>query len=292
MIVLALGFAIFAYNRFKITVVQKKIIEQQNKETLKQKEIITQKNNAVLDSINYAKRIQEGLLASKQTLNNNLNDYFVTFKPKDIVSGDFYWSAEYSNQFYLAICDSTGHGVPGAFMSLLNIALLSEAIKEKQIQEPHLIFNEVRRRLIEIISADGYKDGFDGVLIRIQKTPLGIKLDYVAANNEPVLIRNNQFVKLQNDRIPVGKSDDLKPFNLFSIDIKSGDTLYLYTDGYADQFGGEKQKKFKRKNLNDLLLRNSHLEMDSQWIELNKAFELWKGEEEQVDDVCVVGIKF
>lgn len=292
LIVLALGFAVFAYNRFKISESQKLIIEKQNKETLEQKEIITQKNNAVFDSINYAKRIQEGLLASKQTLNENLEDYYILFKPKDIVSGDFYWSAEYGNQFYLAVCDSTGHGVPGAFMSLLNIALLSEAIKEKQIKEPHLIFTEVRRRLIEIISADGYKDGFDGVLIRIEKTELGTKIEYVAANNEPILIRDGQFVKLQNDRIPVGKSDDLKPFNLYSIDVKQGDTLYLYTDGYADQFGGEKLKKFKRKNLNDLLLQNSHLEMDTQWIELNKAFEQWKGEEEQVDDVCVAGIKF
>ena len=226
-------------------------------------------------------------------LSRNLKDYYTFFKPKDIVSGDFYWSTENEQDFYLAVCDSTGHGVPGAFMALLNIALLSEAIKEKNIKEPHLIFNEVRARLIEIISADGHKDGFDGVLIRIEKTSTNsIKLHYSAANNEPLLVRDNKIIKLSGDRIPVGKSDELKPFTLYTIDIETGDTLYLYTDGYADQFGGPLMKKFKRSRLNELLAFNAHLPMDTQWQIINDLFNDWKGEEEQIDDVCILGIKF
>lgn len=290
---LALGFIIFAYNRVKVISSKNKLIELKNKQSEEQKLVILQKNKEVKDSLNYAKRIQEGLLASDKLLTKNLKKYFVFFKPKDIVSGDFYWSTEYQNSFYLAICDSTGHGVPGAFMSLLNIALLSEAIKEKQIKEPHLIFNEVRERLIEIISADGHKDGFDGILIRIEKPINGaIKLQYAAANNEPILVRDNQVLKLAADRMPVSKSDFNKSFTLQTIDIIEGDTLYLYTDGFADQFGGEQQKKFKRKHLNDLLCKNSNRDTDHQWQILNNTFNDWKQNEEQIDDVCVVGIQF
>ena len=293
LIVFSICFGVFAYNRFKISSNQHKLIQAKNIQTEEQKAVIAQKNHEVQDSLNYAKRIQDGLLASRKNLEDNLKKHFVFFKSKDIVSGDFYWSTEYQRNFYLAVCDSTGHGVPGAFMALLNIALLSEAIKEKQIIEPHLIFNEVRNRLVEIISADGHKDGFDGILIRLSKMDEDhTLLQYAAANSEPVLVRNNQFVKLGGDRMPVGKSDDIDSFTLHTIDIQTGDTLYIYTDGYADQFGGEALKKFKRKNLNELLLKNVHLPMEDQLDILKNNFNTWKGEEEQVDDVCVLGIKF
>lgn len=228
------------------------IIAQQKKE-------IEHKHQETTDSINYAKRIQDGLLASEQSLKSNFNDFFMLFKPKDIVSGDFYWATEYQGNFYFTVSDSTGHGVPGAFMSLLNISLLSEAIKERHITEPHLIFNEVRMRLGEIITAEGNKDGFDGVLMKL----LGNKLEYVAANNELVLIRNGELLKMPNNRMPVGKSDKVESFITHAIELQKGDCVYLFTDGYPDQFGGSKGKKFMSKKLKEILVSNSNFQCSS-----------------------------
>lgn len=252
-----------------------------------QKAEIEHKHQETTDSINYAKRIQDGLLATEQTLQKNFENYFMLFKPKDIVSGDFYWGTEYQGVFYFSVCDSTGHGVPGAFMSLLNISLLSEAIKERHITEPHLIFNEVRMRLSEIIVAEGNKDGFDGVLIKKQ----GHRLEYVAANNELILIRNGEILKMPSDRMPVGKSDKANSFTAHVIELQKDDCVYLYTDGYPDQFGGSKGKKFMSKKLKELLLANAHLPMSEQKKLLDSMFNEWIGNLEQTDDVTIFGFK-
>lgn len=265
------------------------IIAFQKQEVQHQKELVDEKQKEILDSIHYAKRIQAALLANKDLVDKNLPENFILFKPKDIVSGDFYWATEHDNKFYLAICDSTGHGVPGAFMSLLNIGFLSEAIKEKNIDKPNEIFNYVRNRLISSISNEGQKDGMDGILICWDiKTR---ELTYAAANNEPILISNNQIMELPKDRMPVGKGENEKSFGIHTVKYQAGDTLYLYTDGYADQFGGPKGKKFKYKQLNELLLSvsNSPLAMQAETLNLN--IEKWKGDLEQVDDICIVGIK-
>ena len=211
------------------------------------------------------------------------------FKPKDIVSGDFYWATEHNNKFYLAVCDCTGHGVPGAFMSLLNIGFLNEAIKEKNIAGPGEIFNYVRKRLISSISGDGQQDGMDGILLCIDKTTN--EITYSAANNEPVLISNNQILELPKDKMPVGKGEKIDSFKTHAIKLNAGDTLYLYTDGYADQFGGTKGKKFKYKALNELLFSIKDESMENQKELLNTTIEKWKGNLEQVDDILIVGIK-
>jgi len=255
----------------------------------KQKEIIEEHQKETIDSINYAKRIQYALLAHDDILKKNLLEYFILFKPKDIVSGDFYWATEHHNKFYLAICDSTGHGVPGAFMSLLNIGFLSEAIKEKNIEKPNEVFNYVRKRLIDSISNDGQQDGMDGILLCIDKTLN--QISYAAANNEPILVSDNNIIELQKDKMPVGKGEKKESFSLFTINANKGDTLYLYTDGYADQFGGPKGKKFKYKQLNELLLSINDKQMEHQKDELNSVIEKWKGNLEQVDDILVIGIK-
>jgi serine phosphatase RsbU (regulator of sigma subunit) len=248
-----------------------------------------------IDSINYAKRIQYALLANNELLKASLTQHFVMFKPKDIVSGDFYWATEHQGKFYLAVCDSTGHGVPGAFMSLLNIGFLSEAIKENNIEKPNEILNYVRKRLIESIGNNGQQDGMDGILICFDNRSSPPKIVYSAANNAPVLISNNNLgtecVELPKDKMPVGEGEKKDSFTLHTINIQKGDTLYLYTDGYADQFGGPKGKKFKYKNLNELLLSVSGLPFDEQGQQLLAVFENWKGALEQVDDVCVIGIK-
>ena len=275
-------FSIFLYNRFKLTKKQNEIIQQQ-------KSIVEESRKEIVDSINYAKKIQYALLANKELLDKNLESYFVLFNPKDIVSGDFYWAAEHENNFYLAVCDSTGHGVPGAFMSLLSIGFLSEAIKEKNIKEPNKVFDYVRKRLIESITNENQKDGFDGILLRFNRDIN--EITYAASNNRPVIISNNQLHSLNCDKMPVGKGEKNDEFSLNTIQANKGDIIYIYTDGYADQFGGEKGKKFKYKPLNDLLLSVSQKELSTQKDILNNTFESWKGILEQVDDVCIMGIK-
>ncbi|MBL7913184.1 MAG: tetratricopeptide repeat protein [Bacteroidia bacterium] len=288
--ILVAVFLFVIYKRLQLTRKQKEIINIQKQETEEQKAIIEEKQKEIVDSINYAKRIQFTLLANDNLLNNNLAEYFVLFQPKDIVSGDFYWATKKENRFYLAVCDCTGHGVPGAFMSLLNISFLNEAITEKNISEPHEIFNHVRHRLIENISQNGGQDGMDGILICIDT--LMNTLTYSAANNSPVLVNGNNFIELPKDKMPVGKGERDHSFTLQSIDIKKGDTLYLYTDGYADQFGGPKGKKYKYKQLNNYLLSIHQLPVKEQNLSLVNSFRDWKGNLEQVDDVCVVGIRF
>jgi len=247
----------------------------------------------ILDSINYAKKIQYALLANKTFIDANLKNNFVFFKPKDIVSGDFYWATHSLNSkkeecFYLACCDSTGHGVPGAFMSLLSIGFLSEAINEKHIEQPNEVFNYVRSRLVNSVTGEGQKDGFDGILLCFNKTTN--EISYASAYNKPILIEEGNIIELPTDKMPVGLGVRDASFTHFTITHKPNSKLYLYTDGYADQFGGDKGKKFKYKQLNDLLLAHSDDLMQNQSKKLDTQLTVWQGDLEQVDDICVIGI--
>lgn len=313
-LVLTAGLAFFIFRGLKIQRQANVIITQQKNE-------VEEHRKEILDSIQYAKRIQNTLLAHHDFLDEHLPNNFVLFKPKDIVSGDFYWATLVGSKhtaqgsgyksttidrqlFYLAVCDSTGHGVPGAFMSLLNIGFLNEAINEKNILEPNKVLDYVRQRLTNSVSKEGQKDGFDGILLCIEMPFLEsdteqepdedkvLKISYAAAHNAPVLVSNKELIELPKDKMPVGVGERQEGFALHTINLKKSDTLYLYTDGYADQFGGPKGKKFKYKALNDLLISNSGLPLNQQLIALEQAFLNWKGDLEQVDDVCVVGIKF
>ncbi len=254
-----------------------------------QKDLVEKKQKEILDSITYARRIQTALLTQDVVINKNISDHFNFFKPKDIVSGDFYWVAKKGDLLYFAVCDSTGHGVPGAFMSLLNINFLNEAINEKNITKPNEIFNYVRAELIDSISKEGQQDGFDGVLLCINT--ITKQISYAAANNKPLLISGTEMKQLETDKMPVGQSVKEGLFRLFNLTLNSSETLYLYTDGYADQFGGPKGKKFKINELNKLLHSINHLQMQEQKQKLIAHFDLWKGELEQVDDVLLFGIK-
>jgi serine phosphatase RsbU (regulator of sigma subunit)/tetratricopeptide (TPR) repeat protein len=293
-------FSIFMVNRFRVTNKQKKIIEIKEQETQKQNLIITEqkhlveeKHKEITDSINYAERIQRSFLATKELLDENLKDYFVLFKPKDVVSGDFYWASILNNgNFALVTADSTGHGVPGAIMSLLNVTSLEKAIEAHF--EPSDILNATRKTIIERLKKDGSehggKDGMDASLIAFDFKQK--QLHIAAANNPVWIVRENNLIEVKPDKMPVGKHDkDSTPFNQQTINIQKGDVIYAITDGYPDQFGGEKGKKFMSKNLKELLQANAHLPMEEQKALLDTTFKNWVGYLEQVDDVTILGVR-
>ncbi|MCW3078031.1 MAG: protein serine/threonine phosphatase [Bacteroidetes bacterium] len=325
-LMLVLVFVVYKSSRAKhaankLLSLQKQEIEIKNSELhssknelQKQKDLVDQKQKEIVDSINYAQRIQYTLLANDAFLKEHLRDYFVIFKPKDIVSGDFYWAASASGKqnagsaqpqapncelFYLAVCDSTGHGVPGAFMSLLSIGFLSEAINEKGIREPNKIFDYVRMRLVENVSKETQKDGFDGLLLCIDNA--NKQITYASANTKGITIKNGILTELKTDKMPVGAGEKQNEFSLFKMDYSEGAMLYLFTDGYADQFGGPvirrqegsfgKGKKYKTKQLQQLLLNVAGKELSIQKQIIDNSFNEWKGDLEQVDDVCLVGFK-
>ena len=297
---LVLVFAGFMVNRFRVTNKQKLIIELKEIETQKQNVVITQqkhlveeKHKEITDSINYAERIQRSFLATKEILDENLNNYFVLFKPKDVVSGDFYWASILNNgNFALVTADSTGHGVPGAIMSLLNITSLEKAVE--QINNPNEILTHTRTTIINRLKKDGSehggKDGMDASLIVFDFKQK--QLHIAAANNPVWIVRENILIEIKPDKMPIGRHDnDSTNFTQQTIDLQKGDVIYAITDGYPDQFGGEKGKKFMSKNLKQLLLANSHLPMDEQKVLLDTTFKNWVGDFEQVDDVTVIGIR-
>lgn len=259
---------------------------------------LEEKNKDITDSINYAQKIQAALMASDSFLQKNLNEYFIYYKPKDIVSGDFYWAEKSGTRFLFSVCDCTGHGVPGAFMSLLNISKLNETVNDKKITSPDHVFNRVRERIVKALNPQGTeeerKDGMDAVLCSFDFENL--KLDFTCANNPLWLIRNENgqtiLHEYKTNKMPVGVySGPKNDFTLHSLDLQKGDCIYIFTDGYADQFGGSKGKKFKYAQLKELLLSINHLPMPKQQMQLQKKIISWKGELEQVDDILVAGIR-
>jgi serine phosphatase RsbU (regulator of sigma subunit) len=297
LLLMALFFFILL-NRFRITNKQKNLIQEKELETRNQKFVIEEKHKEITDSINYAERIQRSFLATKTILDEHLKDYFVFFKPKDVVSGDFYWGTKLSNgNFTLCTADSTGHGVPGAIMSLLNITSLEKAVET--YDEPKEILNATRKIIIERLKKDGSKeggkDGMDCSLIVFDKAKN--KITYAAANNPIWIIRKNEeglaeLVEAKPDKMPVGKHErDTIPFLQNEIELLKGDVIYTLSDGMPDQFGGPKGKKYKYSKLKEFLIAISDLPMSEQHEKIKSEFENWKGELEQVDDVTLIGIK-
>jgi ligand-binding sensor domain-containing protein/serine phosphatase RsbU (regulator of sigma subunit) len=270
------------------------VVEQRTLKISEQKQLIEQKHKEITDSINYAERIQRSFLATTEQLDLYLKDYFIFFQPKDVVSGDFYWCSLLSNNdFAFVTADSTGHGVPGAIMSLLNISSLERAV-EQNVIEPADILNHARKTIINRLKKDGTteggKDGMDCSLLCFNLQSNSLK--YAAANNPVWIVRENEVIELTPDKMPVGKHEkDSISFVQHIVQLQKGDTIYALTDGFPDQFGGEKSKKFMSKNLRELLAVNTHLPMLEQKQLLEKTFKEWKGNLEQVDDVTVIGIR-
>lgn len=290
---LALLSAIFFFNAYRTKRKANVLLERQKTEIERQKHIIEVKNKDITDSISYAERIQSALLTSDHYIQKHFGEHFVLFLPRDIVSGDFYWGYEKDGSFFFTAADSTGHGVPGAFMSMIGVSLLNEIVIERKISNPALILDILREEIINRLNPDGKaerKDGMDMVLIRYDKT--AHELDYAAANNSFYIVRKGSVLIQPADKMPVGAHDGTAlGFTRQRIPVEKGDLIYLFTDGYADQFGGQKGKKFKYKQLEDLLLQVAPLPCSEQKKILEDTFLSWKGNLEQVDDVLVAGFR-
>jgi len=281
-----------------------KLLHQKNAEITYQKEVLEEKNKEISDSIKYAKRIQEAILPSRYSLSNQLKNGFVFFKPKDIVSGDFYWleslpnSSDNESIVYFAAADCTGHGVPGAMVSVVCSNALSKALLEEHITDTGKLLDRTRELVVKRFekSEEDVKDGMDISLCKLDLTisqnNIGTStLQWSGANNPLWIIRNNELIEYKPNKQPIGKTDNPTPFTTHTIELKQNDTLYVFTDGYQDQFGGERGKKFKTSQLKQLLLSLQKNTMDEQKELLNEAFNKWKGSEEQVDDVCIIGVR-
>lgn len=309
-LLLVLLFAVFMYNRFRVTQKQKLIIEVQKQEVEQQKHLVEEKSKEITDSINYAKRIQEAILPSRDALNEALKDGFILYKPKDIVAGDFYWmetikgdeSRVMSNENQLpnthnsqlilfAAADCTGHGVPGAMVSVVCNNALNRSVREFGLTEPGKILDKTRELVIQEFSKseEDVKDGMDISLCALNINEK--KLQWSGANNSLWIIRNNELIEIKPDKQPIGKTENPRPFSTHLIESQEGDTIYIFTDGFVDQFGGEKGKKYKSSQLKELLLSIQNLTMDEQRIALNASFHNWKGELEQIDDICIIGVR-
>ncbi len=280
-------FAAFVYNRFRVTKKQNLIIEAQ-------KQLVEEKNKEITDSINYAKRIQTAILPSSRIVNAYLPETFIFYKPKDIVAGDFYWLQKTENEVLIAACDCTGHGVPGAMVSVVCNNGLNRSVREYGLTDPGKILDKTREIVIAEFekSDEDVKDGMDISLCSLS----GNTLKWSGANNPLWIFKRNgvngiERIEIKPDKQPIGKYADPKPFTTHTIELCKGDTIYLFTDGFQDQFGGEKGKKLKASKLRELLLSIQHLDMDTQMQKLETEFETWRGELEQNDDVCLIGVR-
>jgi serine phosphatase RsbU (regulator of sigma subunit) len=270
-------------------------VEERTTEINFQKKIIEQRNRDIVESIRYAKRIQEAILPEKQELLTFFPESFILYEPKDIVSGDFYWTLNRNDHVFYAIADCTGHGVPGGFMSMLAISLMNEIVIEKGMDEPADILNMLRVKIILALKQTGAsgenKDGMDMIFCRFNKKDN--TLTYAAANNPLWIVRNGEMLVFPADKQPVGVNmvDAVESFNQHTIQLQKNDCIYAITDGYADQFGGPKGKKFSHKRLKDLLVNISGKDMNAQHETLGSTLKEWKGNLEQVDDISLAGIR-
>ncbi len=257
-----------------------------------QKELAV-KNKKLTDSINYAQRIQHSMLPTNKDLDEFLKEHFLFYQPKDIVSGDFLWIKKYNHHIVLAVADCTGHGVPGAFMSMLGISLLNEIVSKSKLEVPGKILDQMRegvkRALQQSGRTDEARDGMDIALCIINNETMNLK--FSGAFNSVYIIRNKELIELKGDRQPVAIYHHENEFSSHQIELQKGDNIYLFSDGFVDQYGSETNKKYLIKNFKTLLIESSHLPLVEQYKIINESFKSWKGDLEQIDDVIVLGFR-
>ncbi|TXB64797.1 tetratricopeptide repeat protein [Vicingus serpentipes] len=289
-------FLVFVFNRLQVTKKQKVVIEGQKQEVEQQKEVVElahheleEKNQEIMDSITYAKRIQNAILPPLKLVKEYLQESFILYKPKDIVAGDFYWLEHKEDIILFAAADCTGHGVPGAMVSVVCNNGLNRSVREYGLTDPGEILNKTREIVIAEFekSEEEVKDGMDIALCSLE----GNILKYAGANNPLWIIRDGEIIETKADKQPIGKFDELLPYKTHTFELQKGDSIYIFSDGYVDQFGGEKGKKFKAKAFRELLLSIQETPMEEQKTKIDNAFENWRGNLEQIDDVCVIGVR-
>ncbi len=283
------------YNLTRKEIISRMALQESNKQLEITNEIIEEKNKSITDSINYAEKIQSAILPDERSFAHVLSDSFVLYKPKDILSGDFYWLNQKEDCLLFAAADCTGHGVPGALMSMLGCTFLNEIVNEKQITEPARILSELRERIISILKQNQdkteRKDGMDIALCKIELQKK--RLLYSGAFNPLWVLRKGGLIEFKANKFPIGTFVGEKmEFVSHEFQLEKGDCIYLFTDGYADQFGGPSNKKFNYKRLSALLLEINSLSMQEQKNKLEQAMEAWKKQTEQVDDMLVIGIRY
>lgn len=261
---------------------------------LKQREIIIRKNKEIMADIRYASRIQQAILPNLDFIKENTYDYFILHQPKSHVSGDFYWLSCLGDKKVIAVGDCTGHGLSGALMHMLGSVYLNEIVSKGDFETASDILDQLRDHIMHSLNQTGEsgeaQDGLDIALCIIDCETK--KMQYAGANNPIYIIRNKELIEIRGDRMPVGIHINFnKPFTNHLIDIKSNDQLYLFSDGYADQFGGPKGKKFRYKQFKELILSISDKPMDIQKEIINNTHDKWRGSAEQIDDILVFGLK-
>lgn len=301
-------FLIIVINRLRVTRKQKLIIEQQKREVESQKQIIEENHQSIKSSINYAKRLQNAILPNTKELNTHLPNNFIFYQPKDVVSGDFYWFKYINGQSFLAVADCTGHGVPGALVSVVCSNALNRSAKEFNLNDPAKILDKTRDLVIETFSKKGgnVKDGMDINLCKFSND----KLTYSGANNPLWIVRkinlltdeeksrkgtlvidNMALIEYKADRQPIGDYEMAEPFTQSEVKLFKTDMVYLFSDGFADQFGGVNNKKYKYLPFKNFLISISQLNVNQQKEKIIEEFNNWKGDNIQIDDICVVGVK-
>lgn len=283
-----------------------KKVSERTKEVEAQREVVEEKNKEIIDSIVYAKRLQTAILPPDKLIKEWIPNSFIHYLPKDIVAGDFYWGEKIDNNIFFAAADCTGHGVPGAMVSVICSNALNRSVKEFNLINPAEILDKVRELVIETFekSESEVKDGMDISLAVMDLKSL--KLQWAGANNPLYIVRKNSLIdnieellhddsssliEYKADKQPIGKYASEKPFTNNTIELLKEDTLYMFTDGFPDQFGGERGKKYKSINFKKLILSITSLGMKEQEEALQIEFDSWKKDLEQIDDVCIVGVR-
>ncbi len=273
---------------------QNQILEKINEEVLFQKKEIEEINHDLTESINYAKRIQEAFLPELSEMQKELENFFIFYQPRDIVSGDFYWFQKVGNQYFIGIADCTGHGVPGAFMSLIGHNILNELVNQKEIRTTSTILEQLHQEIFRRLkqAESGSKDGMDVAIIRIDFTKKVV--EFAGAGRPLLWWHQYDLHEIKGNKLGVGGTtiQEDRKYEHHILNIENGDAIYLFTDGYTDQFGGNQNRKFTSPRFRELLLKNQHKKIQDIENLLRKTFEEWKGNEPQTDDVLVFGIKF
>lgn len=292
-VIVVIGIIIFWNHSLKKEIEKRIEAEEKLQASLKeihyQKLIVEEKSQEITDSIEYAKTIQSAILPSSKIIDEFLKDSFVLYIPKDIIAGDFYWIEAKEDRILFAVADCTGHGVPGAMISVVCNNALNRSVREYNLSDPGEILDKAREIVIEEFekSEAEVRDGMDIAICSL----IGDKLEYAGAHNPLWIIRNGILLETKANKQPIGKFENLEPYTTHSFQLEKGDTIYIFSDGYSDQFGGARGKKYKTNNFKNFLLSIQESSIEKQLVLLEGEFEKWRGSMEQIDDVCVIGLR-